>query len=152
MFIVLPLIFLNVPWWHIALGYTAMQICGGFTISIVFQLAHIVDNVKYFEPDMDGKINNNWAVHEMYTTSNFAPNNKFLTAMIGGLNYQIEHHLFTHVSHIHYPEISKIVKSTAKEFGIPYNEQPTFTSAILSHFRTLKKLSTATLDELTVNN
>ncbi|MEC7839497.1 MAG: acyl-CoA desaturase [Chlamydiota bacterium] len=152
MFLVLPLIFLSVPWWYIALGYTSMQICGGFTIAIIFQLAHIVDNVKYFEPDDSGKINNNWAVHEMLTTSNFAINNRFLTAMIGGLNFQIEHHLFTHISHIHYPEVSKIVKATAQEFGIPYNEQPTFLSAISSHFRTLKKLASAKLQDLTVNS
>jgi len=140
LFLILPLLILSVPWWQVILGYLSMLFCGGIVISIVFQLAHIVDNVKYFEPDSEGNMEYNWAAHELYTTSNFATHNRILTELVGGLNHQIEHHLFPTTSHIHYPAISKIVKNTALEFGLPYNEQPTFITAICSHFRTLKNL------------
>lgn len=140
LFLIIPLIVLSVPWWQVILGYLSMLFCGGVVISVVFQLAHIVDNVKYFEPDQEGNMEYNWAAHELYTTSNFATHNRFLTELVGGLNFQIEHHLFPTVSHVHYPAISKIVKETAMEYGLPYNEQPTFTKALRSHFRTLKKL------------
>jgi linoleoyl-CoA desaturase len=140
MFLVLPILFLSVPWWYVALGFLSMHVCAGLLISIIFQLAHIVDNVEYFEPNDEGKIESNWAEHEMMTTSNFATHNKWLTEMIGGLNFQVEHHLFPYVGHAHYPEIAKIVKATAQEFDLPYYEQPTFREAIRSHFRTLKRL------------
>jgi len=140
LFLVLPLTLLSVPWWYIALSYLSMHIFGGITISIIFQLAHIVDNVSYHEPDNDGNMEHNWALHEMLTTSNFATNNRFLTELIGGLNFQIEHHLFPQINHSHYPAISKIVKETAVEYNCPYYEQPTLFTAIKSHFRTLYQL------------
>ncbi|MEM1282193.1 MAG: acyl-CoA desaturase [Chlamydiota bacterium] len=140
MFLILPMVILTVPWWYVALGFLSMHVCGGILISIVFQLAHIVDNVSYIEPNEEGRIEKNWAEHEMMTTSNFATENRLLTELVGGLNFQVEHHLFPYISHTHFPEVSKIVKATAKEFGIPYYEQPTFYEAICSHFRTLKRL------------
>lgn len=140
MFLILPIALLSVPWWYVALGFLSMHVCGGILISIVFQLAHIVDNVDYIEPNDEGKIETNWAEHELMTTSNFATHNKVLTELVGGLNFQVEHHLFPYISHAHLPEVAKIVKETAKEFGLPYYEQPTFREAICSHFRTLKRL------------
>lgn len=139
-FLILPLLILENPFWQIIIGYVCMHIAAGFMISIVFQLGHIVEGVVYLSPDEEGKMANNWAKHELLTTSNFATNNRLLTAAIGGLNFQIEHHLFPYISHIHYREISKIVRQTAEEFNIPYNEVGTFREAIQSHFRTLKNL------------
>lgn len=144
LFLIFPLIYLSVPWWYVILGYTSMQVCAGVLIAIVFQLAHIVEKVKYFEPDSQGYVENNWVVHELLTTSNFATKSKLLTTLIGGLNFQIEHHLFPQISHVHYFEISKILKEATQEYGLPYNEQPTFLAAICSHFRTLKNLATMT--------
>lgn len=140
LFLILPLLFLTVPWWYVLLGFTSMQVCGGLVISIVFQLAHIVDNVQYFEPDEAGNLENNWAEHELKTTSNFATDSRLVTEIVGGLNFQVEHHLFPYISHAHYPKVSKIVRATAKEHGLPYNEQPTFFQAVCSHFHTLKRL------------
>lgn len=140
MFIIFPLIYLSVSWSEVLLGYLGLQIVGGFTIAIVFQLAHLVEGLQFPEPDCQGNMQNNWAIHEMITTSNFATKNRLVTFLVGGLNFQIEHHLFPYISHIHYPEISKIVKNTAQEFQIPYNEIPTFWGAVKSHFRILKQL------------
>lgn len=139
-FLILPLMLIASPWWHVLLGYFSMQVCAGIVISIVFQLAHVVENVHYFTPNEKGEISNNWITHELLTTSNFATHNLFLTSLIGGLNFQIEHHLFPQICHVHYPKISKIIKETVLEFGLPYNEHKSFYSAVCSHFRTLKKL------------
>lgn len=139
-FLFIPLLVLSLPTWQILLGYLAMQMTGGFIIAVVFQLAHIVEGVEYPTPDTQGKISECWAEHELKTTSNFAASNHLLGWILGGLNFQIEHHLFPHVCHIHYPAIAPIVKQTAAEFGIPYHEQPSFFAALCSHLRLLKRL------------
>jgi linoleoyl-CoA desaturase len=76
----------------------------------------------------------------MLTTANFANNNKLLSWYVGGLNFQIEHHLFPNICHVHYKDISKIVKQTAQEFGVPYHYTPKFTSALAGHARFLHEL------------
>lgn len=136
----LPLLFSAFSWSLILLNFLIMHFVGGIFMSTVFQMAHIVEEAKQPVPDETGCINNEWAVHELETTVNFARKSRFFGWMIGGLNYQIEHHLFPHISHIHYKAISPIVKQTASEFGLRYNENRTFLSAIGSHIRMLKKL------------
>jgi linoleoyl-CoA desaturase len=86
------------------------------------------------------KIENEWAIHQVKTTANFAPRNKFISWYVGGLNYQVEHHLFPRISHIHYPAINRIVKQTCAQFNIGYNEFPTMQAAIASHYRMIKEL------------
>ena len=138
--IVLPMIVLPYPFWVVPLGYLCGQMGAGLSIAIIFQLAHVVENVNYVLPDHAGNIPNNWAEHEMQTTSNFATSNLFLTHLLGGLNFQVEHHLFPTISHVHYPNIQRIVKQTALEFNLPYHENKTFWKAIQSHYRLIKKL------------
>ncbi|MGZ5280699.1 MAG: fatty acid desaturase family protein [Bacteroidia bacterium] len=139
--LVLPLIFLPLAWWQILGGFLAMHLITGFTITIIFQLAHIVEGLEYPEPAEDGNIDNAWVVHQMETTANFAINNKAITWFVGGLNFQVEHHLFPKICSIHYPEISKIVAKTAEEYGIRYHNKHSFLGAIASHYRILKKYS-----------
>ena len=76
-----------------------------------------------------------WAIHQVKTTSDFSPNSKVISWLVGGLNYQIEHHLFPRVSHIHYPALSKVVKEKCEEFNLPYNCIPSFGQAMVSLFR-----------------
>lgn len=140
LFLFLPMLLLSAPWWQVAIGFVSMHIVGGFVSAIVFQLAHVVENVSFPEPDDEGYIPQRWALHEMQTTSNFATNSPYIGWVVGGLNYQVEHHLFPYICHVHYPEINKIVKQTASDFSVPYHEQPTFAEAIKSHFRMLRKL------------
>ena len=71
-------------------------------------------------------MDNSWAIHQLYTTTNFANNSRLFSWYVGGLNFQVEHHLFPGVCHVHYRKISKIVRDTAKEFNLPYNAEPTF--------------------------
>ncbi|HVG12222.1 MAG TPA: fatty acid desaturase, partial [Flavisolibacter sp.] len=80
-----------------------------------------------------------WAIHQIKTTANFAPENKFVSWVVGGLNFQVEHHLFPRISHVHYPQISKIVKAHCEQYGLPYHSFPTVADALKSHFRTMKQ-------------
>ena len=142
--LVLPLIFSPVAWWVTILGFLALHFVLGFLLAIVFQPAHVVDGTHFIKPSEEGSVENNWAVHQILTTANFAPKNKILSWFVGGLNYQIEHHLFPTICHIHYRKLSKIVRETTKEFDLPYNCQPSFRAALRSHARLLKELGTGT--------
>lgn len=143
-FVAFPLYFMTLPWWQIAIGYLGYQMAGGFSVALIFQLAHLVERLHFPTPNAEGIIDKDWGDHEMYTTANFATNNHFLSYVLGGLNFQIEHHLMPYISHIHYKTISPIVKDTALEFGLPYFENSTFCGAVASHWRLLKKLGSPT--------
>lgn len=135
----LPII-LGATWWVVVLGFVLMHMIGGLYLTMVFQLAHVVEGPEQHHAPTDGMIENSWAVHQLSTTANFANQSKVATWLMGGLNFQIEHHLFPGISHVHYPRISEIVKSTAEEFGMPYHEYKRFGQAFRSHFRQLKSL------------
>jgi len=128
--------------WHAWLaGFLMMHLVMGLTLSIVFQLAHVVEETEFESASTDLKvIENEWAIHQVKTTANFAPQNKIISWFVGGLNYQIEHHLFFKISHVHYPAISKIVREKCREFNIEYNSIPTMSQAVASHFRFMKML------------
>jgi len=136
----IPIIFASVPWWFTLIGFLAMHLIAGFISSVVFQPAHVIDGADFPIPDDKGNMENTWAIHQLATTVNFAPKNRILSWYIGGLNFQIEHHLFPNICHIHYPKLAHIVQSTAQEFGLPYHVKPTFRSALADHVRLLKRL------------
>jgi len=119
-----------------------MHIVMGLTLSVVFQLAHVVENTEFESVAIDQSkhLETAWAEHQLKTTSNFAMGSKAVSWFVGGLNFQIEHHLFPRVSHIHYPAISKIVMEKCKEYNLPYNKYDTLTEAVASHFRVMKLL------------
>ena len=139
--IVLPL-FLGFTWWQVLIGFFIMHYTAGIILSITFQLAHVMPNTDMPLPDKDGNMEHTWAIHQLFTTSNFAPKNKFVEYYTGGLNHQVEHHIFPHISHIHYKKIAKIVRETAKEFNLPYNEYKTFFGAFAEHLKQLNYLGT----------
>jgi linoleoyl-CoA desaturase len=141
------LVFIGVPlwlssflWWEIVIGFIIVHFTAGIIMSTVFQMAHVVEGAKQPLPDASGTIPHEWMVHQLHCTSDFAPKNRILGWYIGGLNYQIEHHLFPNISHIHYRKIAPIVQTTATKFGIFYNVKPTFVSALSSHINRLKEL------------
>ncbi len=140
-FIALPLLFLDVAWYHIAAAWFSMHFVAGLILALVFQPAHVVPDSEYPLPDANNNVQGDRLIHQLLTTSNFAPSNRILSWYVGGLNYQIEHHLFPTMSHVHHREVSKIVEKTALEFGLPYHSQPTFLGAIANHAKMLYKLS-----------
>ncbi len=139
-FIGLPIIFTTFYWWQVLIGFFIMHWTAGCILSTVFQMAHVVEGTEQPLPNDKGEIECEWAVHELKTTSDFARNNQFLNWFVGGLNFQIEHHLFPNISHVHYRNIAPIVEKTALEFGYNYNLKTTFAKAILSHIKRLKEL------------
>lgn len=136
----LPMIFSGFSWWLILLGFLVMHAVAGLFMSTVFQMAHMVENAEQPIPDSNGNIENEWTIHELQTSVNFSKKSRLFSWMIGGLNYQIEHHLFPNICHVHYPSISPIVERTAKEFGLSYHSNKTFFTALGSHVRYLKAL------------
>lgn len=121
------------------LGYFLIAFVCGLIIAVVFQLAHVIEDATFATPDKEVyKIEDEWAVHQIKTTANFATKSKFVSWFTGGLNFQVEHHLFPRISHIHYPKISELVKETCQQFNIDYMEFPTVLSAVRSHVVHLK--------------
>ena len=138
--IVLPMVLLHLSLGQVLLGFLSLHIVAGLILSIVFQLAHIVENTKFPVPDKSGNIENEWAIHQLNTTADFAKNNQLITFYVGGLNFQAIHHLFPRIYHVHYPKIAPIVEQNAKEFGVPYVFNKSLGSAFLSHLRIISKL------------
>jgi linoleoyl-CoA desaturase len=138
-YIVIPIALIG--WQSWLLFFLCMHIGLGLTLSIVFQLAHVVEETKFDSVQGDAKqIENEWAIHQVITTANFSANNRIISWFVGGLNYQIEHHLFPRISHIHYPALSRLVQQECVAFQLPYNTLPTFKAAVVSHFRFIRTL------------
>ena len=139
-FIVAPMILMPIAWYWIVISFLAMHFTSGLILAVVFQSAHVVTSSQYPLPDENGKIDNNWAIHQLLTTSDFAPRSRFFSWFIGGLNYQVEHHLFPNICHVHYKSIAYLVKSTAEKYNLPYYVQGSFLMAIRSHIQMLQNL------------
>lgn len=141
-FIALPMIYAGVL--NTILGYVLISSVCGVTIGVVFQLAHVVEGPQFEEFEKPGaELNVEWAVHQIKTTSNFATRNKLVHWFTGGLNHQVEHHLFPRISHVHYPALSRIVRETCEKFGITYNEHRTVLQAVRSHVVHLREVGRA---------
>ncbi len=138
-FVGLPIYMLGFTAWLI--GFLTFTLVAGFVLSIVFQLAHTVEHTHFPVPHEEtGKLDDEWAIHQLKTTANFAPRNRFVSWLVGGLNFQIEHHLFPKISHIHYNKIRKIIKQACEEYGVPYIEYPKMRQAVVSHVSFLRQM------------
>ena len=138
--VVIPIIFLQFAWWQVVLFVLLMQFTTGFTLATTFQLAHVMPNMEFPEVNKNLTMEENWTVHQLQTTTDFAQENILLSWYIGGLNFQVEHHLFPNICHIHYKKIAKIVEETATEYNIVYNKIPTMLGALYEHAKLLKDL------------
>jgi linoleoyl-CoA desaturase len=138
--LVLPLLILPFSAGFIIFCFLSMHFVAGFMLTIIFQPAHVMPTSEYPLPDEEGSLENNWLIHQMLTTANFCPTSRLFSWYVGGLNFQIEHHLFPNICHIHYKKIAPLVKQTAEEFGIPYYSQKTFAKAIWEHTKMLRIL------------
>jgi linoleoyl-CoA desaturase len=139
-FIGLPIALLPIQ--HVIVGFLIYQLTLGLALGLVFSMAHQVEGVGFADPQGNpAKICEEWATHQMRTTANFANRSPLWTWYSGGLNHQIEHHLFPTISHTHYETIRQIVLETAGEFGLPYHHFDSYGAALHSHYRHLRKLS-----------
>jgi linoleoyl-CoA desaturase len=137
-YIALPIYLLGWQTW--LTGFIIMHLTMGLLLTTVFQLAHLVEKTTFENGEPGRKIEEEWAIHELRTTANFAIDNRIITWYLGGLNYQVEHHLFSRVSHIHYPALSKIIQHECEKFGLTYNNYKTVQEAVVSHISLMKKL------------
>ena len=133
---------LDITGWQLAAGFVTAHLTAGLILTIIFQLAHVVEGPSHFASTGDEMMPDAWMVHQLKTTANFARGNRLLSWYVGGLNYQIEHHLFPRICSIHYPELSPIVRRVAEKHGLPYHYHPTFFAALRSHWVMLRRLST----------
>jgi linoleoyl-CoA desaturase len=126
--------------------YATTAAVAGVLLALVFQMAHVVEAAAFPMPNEGGlRIDKPWAIHQLETTVDFARGNRALSWLIGGLNFQVEHHLFPHISHVHYPVVSRVVKDACSEFGVAYLEHRTFAAGIASHYRWLRQLGKPTI-------
>lgn len=137
----LPIFFFEGALAPLLVGWFLMHYLCSLILSTVFQLAHVMPENAYPTPDEDNVIKNNWMAHQLMTTANFSQKSKIFSWFIGGLNYQVEHHLFSGICHVHYPKLSKIVKQTAEEFKVPYYNNGNFVTAFKQHYQMIKALS-----------
>lgn len=135
--LVIPMLVLDLPWYQILLGFFCLHVVEGLTLSLIFQLGHIVEGTAFPKPK-GINMPYSWAEHQLYTSANYGCGSSLVNFIAGGLNFQIEHHLFTNICHVHYPKIAPIVRETAHEFGLPYIEYKTYGNAVSSHLRALK--------------
>lgn len=142
LFIGLPIYVVGFQHWLI--GFLVFTVVAGLVLSVVFQLAHTVEHTAFPVPDaVTGKLEDEWAVHQLRTTANFATQNKVVCWLVGGLNFQVEHHLFPKISHVHYPAINKIIKQACAEYGVVYIEYARVRQALASHISYLKMVGQA---------
>lgn len=139
-------VFVIIPIWQLGfvtwvIGFVIVTCIAGFVLSIVFQLAHTVEHTEFPIASFDeNKLPDEYAAHQIKTTANFATKNKLVSWLVGGLNFQIEHHLFPKISHVHYPAISNIIRSVCLEYKLQYIEYPTTRKAIAAHVRFLRDM------------
>ena len=139
--IVIPMIFFPFAWWQVLIGVFLMQYTTGFILASTFQLAHVMPSTEFLKPEENqSMVSKNWYVHQLETTTDFAHNSKLVTWYVGGLNFQVEHHLFPNICHIHYNKIAAIVEKTANDYNVAYHKLPTLADALSEHWKHLKHM------------
>ena len=140
--LVLPMVLLSIPFWHVLLMFLVMHLTAGVLLSIIFQPAHVFEGTDFIKQDKEVSIDRSWHLYQLQTTTNFKLG-PFMSWLSGGLNYQIEHHLFPNICHVHYPKLSKIVKKLARKYDMPYHLQGSLAGALKLHYEQLRILGAA---------
>jgi len=139
--IAVPLLTLDIPRWQVPLGFVVMHLVVSLVFVYTLICTHFCEEAEFPAVGADGSVAGNWAAHQLATSLDYSPTSRLANVLLGGFNCHAAHHLFPDVCHVHYVAISKIVKATAAEFGLRYNEL-TYFAAIRSHFRFLKRMGT----------
>lgn len=136
----LPILLIHQPWYLVVIGWLMMHFTCGLILALIFQPAHVVDLTEFPLPDSNGNMQDDWAAHQLKTTTNFATKSWAFSWFVGGLNFQVEHHLFPNICHVHYKKLAPIIKQTAQEFNLPYYSKKTFVGAVAAHAKLLYTL------------
>ena len=135
--LVLPVVLLGKSLLLVTLAFVLSHLIIGLSVALVFQTTHVIDST-YFPSDRNEF--DNWIQHIFATTADYATENPLVGWLVGGLNHHIVHHLCPFVCHTHYAPLTRIVRQTAEEYGVPYRQHPTMTQAIKHHLLLLKQL------------
>ena len=120
----------------------------GMTLSLIFQLPHIVGESDFPLPNPEtGKMDNPWAEHQNNVTADFGWESPVMSYFIGGLNFHLEHHLLPTVCHIHYSSLTKIVEDTCRDHGLAYYRHKSFWTGLAAHYRWLKKMGMRQIEQ-----
>ena len=138
--IALPMVLINTQWYMVLAGWLIMHYVCGMILALIFQPAHVIDTTEFPVPDANGNMQDDWATHQLKTTLDFAQKSRFFSWFVGGINFQVEHHLFPNICHIHYKNLAPLIKQTAEEFNLPYHTKKTFGGAIAGHAKLLYAL------------
>lgn len=138
--LVLPMMLMNTSWFLVLAGWIIMHYVCGMILALIFQPAHVIEDTSFPLPDVNGNMQDDWATHQLKTTLDFAQKSRLFSWFVGGLNFQVEHHLFPNICHIHYKQIAPLIKQTAEEFNLPYYTKKTFGGAIVGHAKLLYTL------------
>jgi len=139
--LIIPMIVLPYAWYGVLGAWVFMHILPGLTFALMFQVTHIYEGTTFPLPDDGGNIDNNYALHVLETTADFSRKSKIGTWLMGGINIHVVHHIFPKICHVHYPKITQILIETCEDYGIEYQENPTFWKALKKHYSILKHLS-----------
>ena len=139
--LIIPMLVLSAPWYWIIIFWINLHILPSLCFALLFQVTHVYNGTHYPLPDDEGNIENNYFIHVLETTADFSRENKLTTWLTGGINIHIIHHLFPKICHCHYIPLTRIVKQTAEEYGIQYQENKDFLTALRLHMQMLYKLS-----------
>ena len=135
----IPLLFHPVHVVFVHYGIAALVL--GTALTVVFQVAHCVEEAAFPLPAAGAeRLERAWAIHQAETAVDFARRSRAVAWLLGGLNFQIEHHLFPRISHVNYPAISKLVEQTCRDFGVAYTEYRSFREGVTAHFRWLRRM------------
>jgi linoleoyl-CoA desaturase len=127
------------PFVTVLVCYLVTAMILGLVLATVFQLAHCCEGAQFRLTTAERpSVARPWAEHQVETTVDFARGNRVLTWYLGGLNFQIEHHLFPKICHLHYPDLAPIVEQVCREHAIRYLAHPNLTTALASHVRWLR--------------
>lgn len=129
-FLVLPLL------WAVA-AFVVFHLVLSWALAVVFQVAHLTPGMEFGGV----RAGDDWATHQIRTTADFATGSRVATWFTGGLNHQIEHHLFPNVAHTHYSGLRPIVRAAAKRQGLQCHDLDSFFAALQQHFVLLRQLS-----------
>ena len=134
------MVLMNTHWYLVLAGWLIMHYLCGMILALIFQPAHVIEDTTFPLPDANGNMQDDWATHQLKTTLDFAQKSWLFSWFVGGLNFQVEHHLFPNICHIHYKKIAPLIKQTAEEFNLPYYTKKTFVGAVAGHAKLLYAL------------
>jgi linoleoyl-CoA desaturase len=135
--LVLPIVVLQLPPLLVITAFVIMHYVLGTAMSWVFAISHVLDINDFPKSNRDF---NHFSFQIIATTADYSVENPIANFLLGGFNHHTIHHFVPHVSHVHLPSLTRILKTTSEEYGVEYKANKTMYQGWIQHFRHLKQL------------